>query len=105
MTMREFLEAQGVPEDDIVAAEEQGPSAVQLLAIDRVLLPGEHRYNRIEVADMVGVDLDTARRYWRGLGFPDTPDEERAFTDSDVQALRTLKELIDEGVIEEDVAL
>jgi adenylate cyclase len=105
MSLREFLESQGVPADDIAAAEEQGPSAVQLLAIDRILLPGEHRYNRIEVADMVGVDLDTARRYWRGLGFPDTPDEERSFTDSDVEALRTLRELIDQGVIEEDVAL
>jgi adenylate cyclase len=105
MTLREFLESQGVPEDDILAAEEQGPSAVQLLAIDRILLPGEHRLTRREVADEVGVDLDTARRYWRALGFPDTSDDERAFTNSDVEAVRTLRELIDQGVVDEEVAL
>jgi adenylate cyclase len=105
MSLRDFLSTQGVPEDDIVAAEEQGPEAVQLLAIDRVLLPGANRYTQAEVVEQVGMDLDEARRYWRALGFPDLPEGERAFTDTDVETLRTLKQLIDQGVVDREVAL
>ncbi|MBV8304870.1 MAG: hypothetical protein JOZ04_11710, partial [Acidimicrobiia bacterium] len=105
MSLREFLEAQGVPEEEIAAAEEQGQEAVQLLAVDRILMPGAVRYTRAELVEQVGFDLDEARRYWRALGFPDTADDDRAFTDSDVEALRTLKQLIDQGVVDPDVAM
>jgi adenylate cyclase len=105
MTLREFLQSQGVPEKQIAAAEEQGADAVQLLAIERILLPGEQRYTRSEVVAKVGVDLDEARHIWRALGFPDTSDDARVFTDSDAEALRTLKELIDQGVVDREVAL
>ena len=105
MTLREFLESQGVPEEDIAAAEEQGEQAVQLLAVDRILMPGDVRYTQAELVDKVGFDLEDARRYWRALGFPDIPVGERAFTDSDVEALRTLKQLIDQGVVDPDVAM
>ena len=105
MSLREFLEAQGVPEDEIAAAEEQGQGAVQLLAVDRILVPGAVRYTRAELVEKVGFDLDEARRYWRALGFPDTADDDRALTDSDVEALRTLKQLIDQGVVDPDVAM
>jgi adenylate cyclase len=105
MTLRELLQSQGVSEDEISAAEEQGKDAVQLLAIDRILMPGKERYTRSELVEKVGFDLDEARRYWRALGFPDTSDTDRVFTESDFEALRTLKQLIDQGVVEADVAL
>ena len=105
MTLRGYLESQGVPEGDIAAAEEQGQEAVQLLAVDRILMPGEARYSEAELVEKVGFDLDQARRYWRALGFPDIPDGQRAFTDSDVEALRTLKQLIDQGVVDPEVAM
>ncbi len=105
MTLLEFLQSQGVSESEIAAAEEQGEQAVQLLAIDRILLPGEHRYTRTELVDKVGGDLDEARRYWRALGFPDTSDDDRVFTESDAEALNTLKQLIDQGVVDAEVAL
>ena len=105
MTLRGYLESQGVPEGDIAAAEEQGDDAVQLLAVDRILMPGEARYTQAEVVEKVGSDLDEARRYWRALGFPDIPEGQRAFTDSDVEALRTLKQLIDQGVVDPEVVL
>src|SRR5437763_9591290 len=105
MTLREFLESQGVPEREISAAEEQGEEAVQLLAVDRILMPGGERYTRSELVENVGFDLDEARRYWRALGFPDTSDDDRVFTDGDVEALRTLKELTDQGVVDPEVAM
>ena len=105
MTLREFLQSQGVSDDLITAAEQEGDDAVQLLAIDRILLSGEQRYTRSELVDKVGFDLDEARRFWRALGFPDTDDNDRLFTDTDVEALRTLKQLIDQGVVDPEVAL
>src|SRR5438270_7017865 len=105
MTLRGYLQSQGVPEGDIAAAEEQGQEAGQLLAVDRILMPGEARYSEAELVEKVGFDLDQARRYWRALGFPDIPDGQRAFTDSDVEALRTLKQLIDQGVVDPEVAM
>src|SRR5438270_10952070 len=105
MSLREFLESQGVPEQQIAAAEHQGQEALQLLAVDRILMPGEERYTQAEVMEQVGFDIEEARRYWRALGFPDIPEGEEAFTDGDVQALRTLKELTNQGVVEPEVAM
>jgi len=105
MSLREFLESQGVSEEQIAAAEDHGQEALQLLAVDRILMPGEERYTQAEVMEQVGFDIEDARRYWRALGFPDIPEGEKAFTDGDVQALRTLKELTDQGVVEPEVAM
>src|SRR5947208_2308671 len=105
MSLREFLQSQGVPEPDIETAEEQGPEAVQLLAIDRLLVPGVRRYTQREVVERTGVGLETARKLWRAIGFPDVPEDEAAFTDSDIEALATLKQMIDQGVIDPGVAL
>src|SRR4051794_11128655 len=105
MTLREFLESQGVPAEEIAAAEVEGQEAVQLLAVDRILMPGEQRYTQAEVTEKVGFDIEEARRYWRALGFPDVPEGQQAFTDGDVEALRTLKELTDQGVVDPEVAM
>src|SRR5947199_3912279 len=105
MTLREFLESQGVPEAEIAAAEVEGQQAVQLLAVERILMPGKQRYTQAELVEEVGFDLDEARRYWRALGFPDIPEGQQAFTDGDVEALRTLKELTDQGVVDPEVAM
>src|SRR5439155_6253071 len=51
MSLREFLQSQGVPEPDIETAEKQGPEAVQLLAMDRLLVPGVRRYTQREVVE------------------------------------------------------
>src|SRR5947209_8309369 len=105
MSLREFLESQGVPEQQIAAAEHQGQEALQLLAVDRILMPGEERYAQAEVMEQVGIDIEEARRYWRALGFPVIPEGEEAFTEGDVQAHRTLKELTDQGVVDPEVAM
>jgi adenylate cyclase len=105
MTLREFLESHGVPEEEIAAAEGEGQEAVQLLAVDRILMPGEGRYTQAEVTEKVGFDIEEARHFWRALGFADIPEGQRAFTDGDVEALRTLKQLTDQGVVDPGVAM
>lgn len=105
MSLRDFLSDRGVPDDAIAEAEAEGERALQVLAIDRLLLPGEPRLTQQEVADQAGVELERARRYWRALGFPDVEPDERAFGQMDVESLATLREMLESGVIDPDVAL
>src|SRR5438874_3671618 len=76
MSLQDFLQSQGVPEEEIRTAAHEGPEAVQLLAIDRLLVPGTKRYTQREIVERTGVDLETARRLWRAIGFPDVPEDE-----------------------------
>ena len=83
-------------------SEEQDASAA---ALERTLLGGSRRYTRIEVAERTGVPLDRAQRLWRALGFPDVGDDEVVFTDLDVHALRTVQELVELGLLDEETQL
>lgn len=56
-------------------------------ALDRLVDLGTPRFTGSEVAQRAGVDREVADRMWRALGFPDTDEHERAFTDQDVRAL------------------
>jgi adenylate cyclase len=79
------------------------PEFVEL--VERALLQGERKYNRREVADQVGSSLDEVRQRWRALGFASTGDDDRLFTDADVQAYRDVESLKSIGAIDDDVLL
>ncbi|HEU5039070.1 MAG TPA: adenylate/guanylate cyclase domain-containing protein [Nocardioides sp.] len=70
--------------------------------LEPLLLGGEPTLNRVEVAERAGVPLDLAQELWRLLGFPRTTDEDVAFTDADVDALRQAHELMEIGVLGPD---
>jgi adenylate cyclase len=74
-------------------------------AVEHELLGGERRYTRAQVADLADVDAELARTLWRALGFPDVSDDEVAFTDRDVEALQTVRSLVDSGVLDEEAQL
>lgn len=74
-------------------------------SLERELLGGDRRYTRREVADLAGVPIDAARRLWRALGFADVDDDNVAFTDRDVEALRTVTRLVDMGVLDDETQL
>ena len=60
---------------------------------------GEGQWTAEEVAARAGISPELAKRFWRALGFPDVmPEEEPAFTDADVEALRIAASSIDQGV-------
>jgi adenylate cyclase len=101
--VRAFLRAHGTPDDEI--AEAQSHDVLDLLVADRLLVPAERRYTQVEVAEMTGMDLDLARRFWRALGFPDVPLDERMFTDLDIEALVTLQSMMALGVADVDTSL
>ncbi|TMR00822.1 adenylate/guanylate cyclase domain-containing protein [Actinomadura soli] len=73
--------------------------------IEETLLGGPLRYTRQEVEALAGVPDDYARRIWQALGFPTPPDDEVAFTDGDVAALREIKDLLGGDLVDEEMVL
>ncbi len=68
-----------------------------LSKVERKLLGGRRRYTRTEVAAKAGVDLEDAKKLWASLGFANTDDDAKLFTDGDVAALvqtQRLNELV-----------
>ena len=74
-------------------------------AVDRLLVPGENRYTRAELARRAGIDPDEARRFWRAMGFPDPPDDDAIFTDTDVAVLTSFNRFLDDDMVDPEVAL
>lgn len=71
--------------------------------VERVLLGGEPRYRKDEVAAAAGVELARAERLWQAMGFAHVEDDAVVFTDADVSALRTLVQLVSAQVITPEV--
>ncbi|MFI6478856.1 adenylate/guanylate cyclase domain-containing protein [Nonomuraea sp. NPDC050663] len=63
------------------------------------------RYTSHQVAEMAGVPVYRARRYWRALGFANVADDAVEFTESDVTALKTMLTLVEDGVYDEEHVL
>lgn len=84
-----FLRKRGATAADLESAERDG--TLTLLAIDRLLVPGEPHLDSDAVAARSGVPADTSTMLWRALGFPDVPDGEQMFTDESVEVLRLLQ--------------
>lgn len=84
--VRRFLRRRGTPADEIDRAAEEG--WLPLLVVDRMLAPGRREHTLEDVAERADTDVDTVRRLWRALGFPDVPTGFPAFSDDDVEALQ-----------------
>ncbi|MFI6827081.1 adenylate/guanylate cyclase domain-containing protein [Kribbella sp. NPDC050241] len=70
---------------------------------ERALLGGERKFTRLEVSERAGISSDRAERMWRALGFATVPDDEVAFTDDDVEALRLVAALEDDNFVAEEM--
>lgn len=102
-TLRDLVERLGIPEEDIERAQADG--TLGLLAMSYLLLPEQPEYDMAEVAAHSGLTVEEVRQFWRALGFPDPRDDERIFTDVDVEMLRTVDNMLDLGLVEPRVAL
>jgi adenylate cyclase len=101
----EFLRTLDVSDEEIARAQAEGPQALQLLASERLLIGGAPKYTSPETANLAGVPLELADRFWRAMGFPDVPDDQRVFTDADVKMLGAAGAMIAHGISEPEVAL
>jgi adenylate cyclase len=72
--------------------------------VDRLVLGGPPLYTREDVFERSGISEELSRAMWRALGFPDTGGA-RVFTESDLEALHVVRDLIDAGLVDDHVAL
>ncbi len=76
-------------------------SAETYESLEAAILGQRPHLTRPDVLERTGVSRDRAHALWLSLGFPaPSDDDEVLFTDDDVEALRTLTELVDTGVID-----
>jgi adenylate cyclase len=101
--LRELLHLNGATDEEIDQALTDG--VLDLFVFDRMLVPSRRRYTRGQVADLTGVNIGTLERFWRALGFPNVGDEERAFTDLDLEAVRIFQGMQALGATNTDTAL
>ena len=81
------------------------PAAVERADLEAALLGAPCELTRDEVSAAAGVPEPAAREVWVALGFPEVADGERAFTQRDVDALRTVVELREGGIVDADTLL
>ena len=101
--VRELLHLHGATDEEIDHAI--ADDVLDLFVFDRVLVPSRRRYTRGEVAEMTGVNLESLVRFWRALGFPNVSDDERSFTDLDLEAVRLFQGMQALGAARTDTAL
>jgi adenylate cyclase len=101
--VRELLHVHGATDDEIDQA--LADDVLDLFVFDRVLVPSRKRYTRGEVAELTGVSLEILVRFWRALGFPNASDDERSFTDLDLEAVRLFQGMQALGAARTDTAL
>ena len=99
----ERLRSWGVPDEEIRRARDAG--LVGLLAVAAAALPGVGQYTPDELAAKVGMERHLSKRFWRAMGFPDVPDDERVFTDVDADALSTVQAMLSLGLTNVEVAI
>jgi len=74
--------------------------------VEARLLGQSRTLRRRDVSSAAGLSLRSARKFWHALGFANVEDDEdRVFTQADIQALRSVADLVREGVFDEPTAL
>ncbi len=101
--VKEILLMHGATEEEIDQAVADG--VIDLFVAERMLVPSRRRYTRAEVAELTGVELDKLERFWRALGFASVDDDDRAFTDLDLEAVRLFQGMQALGATDMDTAL
>jgi adenylate cyclase len=101
--IKEIMVMHGATAEEIDQAVADG--VIDLFVAERMLIPARRRYTRAQVAALTGVELDKLERFWRALGFPGVDDDDLAFTDLDLEAVRLYQGLQSLGAADVDTAL
>ncbi|MGP5724923.1 adenylate/guanylate cyclase domain-containing protein [Arthrobacter rhombi] len=73
--------------------------------LEKLLLGAKRTMRRREAAAAAGISLLSARKLWRALGFPNLGDDDVAFTEVDLEALRTIVGNVRSSVLTEEAAV
>jgi adenylate cyclase len=99
--IRALLRDEGTSDGDLDRAEADGTLA--LLAVERLLVPETARYDLTAVTQQTGMTAEQVQHLWRSLGFPVPRPGEVAFTDSDVEILAEVGQLVADDVASADL--
>ena len=102
-SLKTLLEAYGVGRREIEQAERD--NTLGYLAVEHFVFPDPAVYDLESVADVTGMPAVQIVQLWRSLGFPDPVGGERIFTETDVEMLTNVADLMREGRLEPDLAL
>jgi adenylate cyclase len=72
--------------------------------LERAILREDPTFTAADVSAETGVTLEETRRLWRALGFPER-GAETAFTRADMEAVSTLVDVVNSGLIDFDLAV
>lgn len=78
---------------------------IDLLMVDRMLVPAGERLTQAEVSARTDIPIDLARRFWRALGFVDVDEDDAAFTEMDLEAVRLFQDMVAMGLVDLDSAV
>jgi adenylate cyclase len=93
----------GCTDEEIDQAVED--DVLDLLIVDRMLVPSGVRFTQAVVADRTDIPLDVAKRFWRALGFLDVDEDDAAFTDMDIEAVHIFQSMVANGLVDLDSAV
>lgn len=99
----DLLASAGVSPAEI--AEARSHRHLELLAIEHLVLPEAAEHDLSEIADATGLSPAQISQLWRSLGFAEPRPGDRIFTDVDVDMLRTIGQLLDMGMIDDDLTV
>jgi adenylate cyclase len=101
--VRLLLHELGSTDEEIDGAAED--DVLDLLVVDRLLVPSGHRMSQADVVARTGIPADVVKRFWRALGFLDVDEGEQAFTDMDVEAVEIFQAMVAMGLVDLDTAV
>ena len=78
---------------------------LDLLVVDRMLAPAGTRLTQAQVAERTDIPIEVARRFWRALGFLDVDEDDLAFTEMDIEAVRLFQSMVAMGLVDIDSAV
>ena len=73
--------------------------------LDAGLVVGPRASTSREAARRLGVSMGSARKIWRALGYPTSPEGHKAFTEADIEAFESVLTLVRSGTLNEDTAI
>jgi adenylate cyclase len=101
LALLEELTDQGVSLEELKRAVEE--HRLVLLPAERVFDAGADLYTAAELAEASGLEPEFLGRLWQALGAPIPEEDERIYTDADLEAAKRAKSVLDAGLPKEGV--
>ena len=101
--VRALLHDLGCTDQEIDRAAED--DVLDLLVVDRMVVPSGRRITQAQVAETTDIPIETARRFWRALGFLDVGEDDPVFTDMDIEAVRLFQSMVAVGLVDTETAV